>query len=219
MLGYFNVLTFSDTHDVPIYRNKYKQYKRNNLFTNQNLTYNDTFLDYVYYNQPPVKRTKEYMFFTGGARVFDIRLILDDVYKEFIKQYLADQSKKHTIRYLDRSKHHRKRPISHTIGEFRAGSKTREQRTKETCLEQGVKYRYKALPPAAAGDWDVYRYSRRSSGWKDHKYPKQWQHNIDYKKKAPLAAGRHYFKNYSLIEEINTIEEINAELYDNLAAK
>lgn len=197
--------------------------KLDNIVTNQNLTGNDTYTrttserkhylrdpddETSGYNSITIIRhryTQPYMFYTGNGAIFDVRNILNDVKKclynnEHLIQYQSGRRKWNIN--LRCGKHHTSRSPKRL--------NLREYKTKISCEEQGVKYRNKALPHC--GDtWLDYSVSRHSTGWKDKKCKHQWEHNQINKKKDPIAPGRDYFKDMTLLEELDTIEQIRKE--------
>lgn len=194
--------------------------QKNSIFSLQNLTGND--VSHSYYTQtrvikpdPDDKTTwyatydtichtakKPYIFHTQNGKIFDIRLLIDD-----IEKYLINNEQNNRYQYVYRSQRPFPRINTHTYVKCRRRLNIREYKTKITCEEQGVTYRKKALPHSD-DPWCDFSFCRKSSGWKNKKNKKQWCHK---NKKKNIAPGRHYFKDLTLLEEYDVLEQMQNE--------
>ncbi len=124
---------------------------------------------------------KPYIFYTSNGAIYDVRNIINEV-----KEHLISGKKLLVIRHYRRN--WCRRWCNHKTYGKSLHSYIRERRVKAVCEELGVKYRHDALPHYGNG-------ARRSSGWKDKKYKKQWMHNLD-NKKIEQNSARKYWSNF-----------------------
>ena len=198
----------------------FKSGHNTNVFEQQNLTGTDCYNTYktvvrtVYddpddettgrsiFTQTVTKYLRPYVFYTERGAIFDIRLIINDVKMCLLNGDHIPPRKSSNL-HIQQSRRHV------TYG-FPQRFAIREYKTQISCEEQGVHYRKKALPRTDKMGWWDENPSRRSSGWKDKRFEKQWEHNLQNKNvKYPM--GRHQFKDATLIEE-HVIVELNDQL-------
>lgn len=178
-----------------IYGERYE--KGRNVFTDQNVTGKDTYIlrDYKrevirYENGDPVYNCfieihicdKRYTFYTGSETTVNIYDLADDVKKCLMMPHSTgdyivypdwrySSTTPHTVRERRNHLHYHKTNV-----QFAAAKKS------------DVKYRSKSVTP---NPYNTIA-KKRSAGWKDHKYKKQWMHNIENKRLDCCSAKKYW---------------------------
>ena len=155
------------------------------------------------------KHLKPYIFYTANGAIFSIEYIYNEVCECLISNSFREPR-------VGRSKSSRYQCSHHHTHSNPKFYNMRENRTKTTCEEQGVKYRTKALLGKGL-NYSSFESKRRSNGWKDHKYKKQWEHNLVNKKIRHQFSSKYYSReNDVLKEELEISKDLHLyEEYDS----
>lgn len=174
------------------YSSRYE--KRSNVFTEQNLTGKDRDRQIAYqrvliewrdgvpfwhYFTDVTKPEKRYTFYTGSGAVVNVYDFMDEVKQQLMLPSYSLPKHTYHWQYQKTTPHTRARyHLNHC------------HRTNAKLLEDTeVKCRVKSLPP---DPWEREHFTRKSTGWKDHKYKKQWMHNIENKKTSCNSARKYW---------------------------
>lgn len=143
-------------------------------------------------------------FYTLAGRTIDIRNYIDDVRAFIVAGKLFDEPTQ-TMQKKKCSQIRR----SHTTYSCSRRNLKNISLQKEICEEEGLHFRNKAFDKETRP-----RKGHHSTGWKDHKYAKQWEHNLQ-NRKVEVCSPRMYWKEISMQRE-DTLNKL-IKLEDNFS--
>ena len=144
------------------------------------------------------------VFYTLAGRTIDIRNYIDDVRAFIVAGKLLDEPTQ-TMQKEKCSQIRR----SHTTYSCSRRNLKNISLQKEICEEEGLHFRNKAFDKETRP-----RKGHHSTGWKDHKYAKQWEHNLQ-NRKVEVCSPRMYWKEISMQRE-DTLNKL-IKLEDNFS--